>query len=224
MTDTPHPVSARPDTSARTALRRRLHDRLTQPLTRCLAVPGWVDRVLDRLADTGDAAPTAQRLVTAARAALPLSDAELDLALAGHPPIGERATGPGAGFSDREQAAITADADDQAAVAARLAAGNRAYERRYGHVFLIRAAGRSQREILAELERRLQLDPAGERAETERQLEEITLLRVASLAEAGSPAAPAPDAPAPGAPTPVTPAPEAPGVGDGAPRAGDGSR
>ena len=48
----------------------------------------------------------------------------------------------------------------------RLRAANAAYESRFGHVFLIRAAGRSSDEILAELQRRLDNDDAAERAET----------------------------------------------------------
>jgi 2-oxo-4-hydroxy-4-carboxy-5-ureidoimidazoline decarboxylase len=48
-------------------------------------------------------------------------------------------------------------------------------------VFLIRAAGRGPDEILAELTRRLDNDPAAERAETTAQLAEITRLRVQQL-------------------------------------------
>ena len=53
-----------------------------------------------------------------------------------------------AAFSAREQAAVAPSAE--------LVAGNIAYERRFGRVFLIRAAGRSGPEILAELRRRLE--------------------------------------------------------------------
>jgi 2-oxo-4-hydroxy-4-carboxy-5-ureidoimidazoline decarboxylase len=63
-------------------------------------------------------------------------------------------------------------------LAARLAAGNAAYERRFDHVFLIRAAGRSGEEILGELGRRLGNDDAVERAETVDNLREIALLRL----------------------------------------------
>ena len=64
--------------------------------------------------------------------------------------------------------------------AAELAAGNVAYEQRFDRVFLIRAAGRSADEILAELERRLENDDAAERDETVRQLREIAVLRLES--------------------------------------------
>ena len=49
-----------------------------------------------------------------------------------------------------------------AAVMAALAEGNREYEQRFGRVFLIRAAGRSSSEVLAELRRRLGNDDATE--------------------------------------------------------------
>ena len=65
-----------------------------------------------------------------------------------------------------------------AAVIAALAEGNREYEQRFDRVFLIRAAGRSSAEILAELRRRLGNDDETERAETVAQLREIALLRL----------------------------------------------
>ena len=62
--------------------------------------------------------------------------------------------------------------------AARLAAGNAAYEQRFGHVFLIRAAGRDAEDILVQLERRLRNDDETERAETVDNLRQIALLRL----------------------------------------------
>ncbi|WP_122261775.1 2-oxo-4-hydroxy-4-carboxy-5-ureidoimidazoline decarboxylase [Ornithinimicrobium cerasi] len=138
----------------------------------CLDVPRWVAEVLA-------GRPYGDRrglLATADLAARSLTDAEVDAALAGHPRIGER---PGEGHnveaSAREQAGV--DADD-AGTAARLAAGNAAYERRFDRVFLVRAAGRSAEEILAELERRLGNDDDTERAEVADTLRQIALLRL----------------------------------------------
>ena len=66
---------------------------------------------------------------------------ELHAALDRHPRIGERAgAGHDAEFSAREQGNV--DHGDDAVITA-LATGNRAYEERFGHVFLIRASGRS---------------------------------------------------------------------------------
>jgi len=100
-------------------------------------------------------------------------------ALDAHPRIGERG-GKSAEFSKQEQAGVgNAGQDVQAAIAA----GNAEYEERFGHVFLIRAAGRGPDEILAELTRRLGNDPATERAETTAQLAEITRLRVERMVD-----------------------------------------
>ena len=63
----------------------------------------------------------------------------------------------------------------------RLVEGNRAYEERFGHVFLIRAAGRTPEQMLAELRRRLGNDADAERAEATEQLAQITGLRVRGL-------------------------------------------
>ena len=66
----------------------------------------------------------------------------------------------------------------QAAHAERLREANAVYEQRFGHVFLIRAAGRNSAEILSELERRLHNDDATERVETVTALRDIALLRL----------------------------------------------
>ena len=105
---------------------------------------------------------------------------EVLAALAAHPRIGDRAAGDDteSRWSRREQSAVgTSDAATQDA----LRAGNAEYERRFGHVFLIRAADRSAEEMLAELNRRLGNDEAAERAEVTEQLAQITRLRVQSL-------------------------------------------
>jgi 2-oxo-4-hydroxy-4-carboxy-5-ureidoimidazoline decarboxylase len=72
-----------------------------------------------------------------------------------------------------------AGADD--ATRAALVDGNREYEERFGHVFLVRAAGRSPEEMLAELRRRLGNDEQAERAEVTEQLAQITAIRVRGL-------------------------------------------
>lgn len=59
-----------------------------------------------------------------------------------------------------------------------IATGNAAYERRFGRVFLIRAAGRSPEQILAALTARLGNDDATEDAVVAGELREIALLRL----------------------------------------------
>jgi 2-oxo-4-hydroxy-4-carboxy-5-ureidoimidazoline decarboxylase len=130
--------------------------------------------------------PDAAALVTSAGAvarALPWDD--VLLALAAHPRIGDRVAGTSAeaAASRREQSSM---ADAAAADRAALVEGNRAYEQRFDHVFLIRAAGRSAGEMLAELRRRLANDEATERAEVTEQLAQITELRVRALVDGGA--------------------------------------
>jgi 2-oxo-4-hydroxy-4-carboxy-5-ureidoimidazoline decarboxylase len=110
--------------------------------------------------------------------ALPWDD--VAMALAAHPRIGDRVAGTSveAESSRREQSSMD-DAD--AATRDALVEGNRAYEGRFDHVFLIRASDRSPEEMLAELRRRLDNDEEAERAEVTEQLAQITALRVRGL-------------------------------------------
>ncbi|HZB47694.1 MAG TPA: 2-oxo-4-hydroxy-4-carboxy-5-ureidoimidazoline decarboxylase [Mycobacteriales bacterium] len=147
-----------------------------QALRACNAAPRFAAEVA-----AGRPYADATALADAAhRVSAGLSWAEVEQALAAHPRIGERAAGDSAEAvaSRREQAAVGAAGE---VTRAALAAANRAYEERFGHVFLIRAAGRSPAGILAELHRRLDRDAAAERAETTAQLAEITRLRVEGL-------------------------------------------
>jgi 2-oxo-4-hydroxy-4-carboxy-5-ureidoimidazoline decarboxylase len=98
-------------------------------------------------------------------------------ALDGHPRIGEQG-GASAEFSRQEQAGMSGAAED---VRAAIAAGNRAYEDRFGHVFLISAAGRAPAEILAELERRLHNPPDVELRVAAEEHRRITRMRLAAL-------------------------------------------
>ncbi|MCU1410837.1 MAG: hypothetical protein JWR04_1544 [Rhodoglobus sp.] len=145
---------------------------LREGLTTALAVPRWVEDVASR-------APFAtldELLAVASAEASPLSPDEIDQAIAHHPRIGEKPVGQGASqeLSRSEQGASTEFADE-------IAAGNAAYERRFGRVFIIRAAGRSRREILDELTRRLALDDAIELQVVGEQLRDIALLRLEKL-------------------------------------------
>jgi 2-oxo-4-hydroxy-4-carboxy-5-ureidoimidazoline decarboxylase len=72
---------------------------------------------------------------------------------------------------------VVADEDVQR----RLQEGNRAYEQRFGRVFLIQAAARSAEEILASLQSRLSNDEDTERSIVADQLREIALLRLAGV-------------------------------------------
>jgi len=149
---------------------------LREGLPACLNVPRWVDEV----AGGGPYASLDELVDAAGLAATPLTADEVDQALADHPRIGERHAGSGASssFSAGEQAA---SASDDADLTARLAEGNRAYEERFGRIFLIRAAGRSRPEILAELERRLLLPPEDEVKVVASELRDIALRRIRQM-------------------------------------------
>ena len=113
-----------------------------------------------------------------------LDDAALGEALAGHPRIGDR---PDNAASQREQAGM-ADAD--AAIADRIRTGNIAYEKTFGHVYLVCASGRSPEELLAILESRLDNDPAYERGVVLGELAAINRLRLARLVDPPTATAP----------------------------------
>jgi 2-oxo-4-hydroxy-4-carboxy-5-ureidoimidazoline decarboxylase len=93
-----------------------------------------------------------------------------------HPRIGERATGGGWSAAEQSGAASASDQVRQA-----LADGNLAYERRFGHVFLICATGLSGQEMLAQLQARLGNDDEAERAVVREELLKITRLRMTKL-------------------------------------------
>lgn len=108
-----------------------------------------------------------------------LSPQDWDEAFRSHPRIGERhAAGPATvrslRWSEGEQSAAMSEADAME----KLTKGNRAYEEKFGRVFLVRAAGRGAGEILALLERRMRNTPVAELQEAAEQQREITHLRL----------------------------------------------
>ncbi|MGZ4490471.1 MAG: 2-oxo-4-hydroxy-4-carboxy-5-ureidoimidazoline decarboxylase [Nocardioidaceae bacterium] len=150
-------------------------DEVTAALLACCAVPGWAAAI----AEGRPYADAPALLARADQAARRLTPAEVDLALAAHPRIGERPAGadPEAAWSRQEQAAV--DRDDETARA--LAEGNRAYEDRFGRVYLVCASGRSGAELLADLRRRLGNDDATEAAVVADELRKIALLRLGKV-------------------------------------------
>jgi 2-oxo-4-hydroxy-4-carboxy-5-ureidoimidazoline decarboxylase len=151
-------------------------DRAVEALRACNAAPRFAASLV-AARPFGDVDTLVARAEEIARA-LPWD--EVAIALAAHPRIGDRVEGSTAeaAASRREQSSVS-DADD--AMRAALLAGNREYEARFDHVFLIRASGRSPEEMLAELRRRLGNDEQAERAEVTEQLAQITALRVKGL-------------------------------------------
>src|SRR2546430_5676962 len=111
-------------------------------LLACCAARRWADELLVRRPYHD--IQTLERVSDAIFAELTWDD--LEQGLAAHPRIGERATGTRreAAWARAEQSAVAGDADVQD----QLDHGNRAYEQRVGHVFLICATGLSAGAIL----------------------------------------------------------------------------
>ncbi|NKZ06006.1 2-oxo-4-hydroxy-4-carboxy-5-ureidoimidazoline decarboxylase [Actinomadura latina] len=110
---------------------------------------------------------------------------EVEEALAAHPRIGDRVRGDAreAGWSRGEQSGMDGAARE---LRDALVEGNRAYEERFGHVFLICASGRSALEMLADLRERLGNDVETEREAVRRELAAIVDLRLVKLAKEGA--------------------------------------
>ena len=67
---------------------------------------------------------------------------------------------------------------------AALAEENRRYEDRFGHVFLISAAGRTAADVLAALRQRMENDPATELEVAAEEQRKITRLRLERMLQA----------------------------------------
>ena len=152
-----------------TALRSEAIDALRP----CVDVLRWCEQVVDSRPFTNRDALVASALA----AALPFTSAEVTGALSHHPRIGQQPV-----RDDREAALARAEqagvdhTDD--AIATGLAIGNRAYEEKFGRVFLIRAAGRTGEHMLASLHERLRNTAATEDRTVAEQLREIAILRL----------------------------------------------
>ena len=150
---------------------------LTTALLACCDVPAWAEAlVMGR-----PYASLADLVAEADAAARHLSHEDIERALAAHPRIGERAQGEGtaSGWSRQEQSTVSRDERTQR----ELLEGNRAYEERFGRVFLICATGLGGDEILASLRHRLGNDDATEEAVVAEELRKIALLRLRKLVE-----------------------------------------
>ena len=98
-------------------------------------------------------------------------------AFTAHPRIGETG-GRAPASSNREQKGVMTAREETLAV---LAEGNRLYEERFGHVFLISAAGRSAEDVVAAIRQRIENDPATELQVAAEEQRKITHLRLKSM-------------------------------------------
>ena len=155
------------DQSALDRLNREEPAAAERDLLACCAARRWADEILARRPyhDLAQLRSVSEQVLRA------LAWTDVEQALAAHPRIGERAQGTTkeATWSRQEQAG--AENDD-------LTEGNRAYEDRFGHVFLIKATGLSGEEMLAALKNRLENDPEAEREVVREELRKIVDLRL----------------------------------------------
>jgi 2-oxo-4-hydroxy-4-carboxy-5-ureidoimidazoline decarboxylase len=145
-------------------------DRLAGLFQQCLAVERWARE----LADSRPYAGLDSLLTRADELSAGLTDEEIGHALGDHPRIGERVA-PGT-MPAAEQSGV-----DSVTLADRLLAANLAYERRFGHIYLVCASGRSGEELLADVAARLGNDPVTELAVVRRELGKIARLRLARM-------------------------------------------
>ena len=115
-------------------------------------------------------------LVAAFRTAADALDDGARLALLrAHPQLGARRPMADASVDEQRSVGLDRMGDD---VARRLAVGNADYVERHGFPFIIAVRGRTQSEILAELERRLARPTDEEAAEAFAQVQAIAELRI----------------------------------------------
>jgi 2-oxo-4-hydroxy-4-carboxy-5-ureidoimidazoline decarboxylase len=156
-------------------------EQLRTRLRSCCAAAAWVERIAAGRPYRSEAA----LLAASDRATAELDRAGLAEALAGHPRIGDttpapEADGRSAAWSRGEQAGVRGA---ETTLLDELAAANAAYERRFGHVYLVCAAGRDAAELLDVCRSRLRNDPATERGVVLAELARINRLRLSRLLE-----------------------------------------
>ncbi|HTM26704.1 MAG TPA: allantoicase [Vicinamibacterales bacterium] len=167
----------------RHAVLRQLNAMDAQELRRALAdfcgAPSWIDRMI---AARPFASPAAVLAASESAAAAESPDGWRE-AFRHHPRIGERvaeraqsAAAREASAAEQSIAASGSPADLQA-----LADANRAYEDRFGHVFIVCASGKTAPEILALLRERLKNDPDAELLVAAGEQRRITRLRLEKL-------------------------------------------
>ena len=148
-------------------------ERARGALGRCCGARHWVDGMLAARPFASDT----ELLAAAERVWWGLGRADWLEAFAAHPRIGARAEAM-TDWARREQAGANGAAE---ATLAALAQGNRTYEKRFGHLFLICATGRTADEMLGALRARLTNDPATELRVAAEEQAKITRLRLDRL-------------------------------------------
>ena len=137
-------------------------------LLACCGSREWTKRMMELQPFAG----AGELLEAADRVWRGLGPEDLLEAFAAHPRIGEKSADARAA---REQSGVEGAAED---TLARLAAGNRAYEQKFGYIYIVCASGKSAGEMLDILESRMKNDPAAELFNAAEQQRQITRLRL----------------------------------------------
>jgi OHCU decarboxylase len=154
-------------------LRRLGPDDRTRVLYGCCASRAWAQAVAAEL----DGCATADDLhALSERVWWEQPPSEWRAALDAHPRIGDRT--PEGSKEGREQGSM---ATAGPALREAIAEGNRAYERRFGMTYVVRAKGRNPAELLLLLRTRMDNDPETELRVAAEQQAEITRLRLADV-------------------------------------------
>jgi OHCU decarboxylase len=148
-------------------------------LLACCGSLSWAQR----MAAARPFVDVASLLATADRIWWELRPADWLEAFASHPRIGERKaatpqSSQAAAWSAQEQAGTQTSADE---IRAALAEANRAYEERFGYIYIVCATGKSSEEMLALCQQRLNNDYETElqiAAEEQRKITEIRLRKL----------------------------------------------
>jgi 2-oxo-4-hydroxy-4-carboxy-5-ureidoimidazoline decarboxylase len=150
-------------------------DSAASALLNCCASHRWAQEVVAHRSYV-----TAEEFSTSAdRVWAAMEEPDWMEAFRAHPRIGDRkpahATGQSSAWSQQEQSSTTT-AHQQ--VLADLAEGNRRYEELFGFTYIVCATGKSAKEMLAILQRRLKNDRNTELREAAEQQRQITQIRL----------------------------------------------
>jgi OHCU decarboxylase len=148
-------------------------------LLRCCGAARWAEQMSARLPFAGET----ELLADAVEVWQGLTREDWLEAFAAHPKIGDLEAlrlkfAPAAPWSAEEQGGVTGAPP---ATLQALAEGNRQYEARFGHIFIVCATGKSAGEMLALLRERLANTPEAELRVAAAEQEKITRLRLQRL-------------------------------------------
>lgn len=160
------------------------HPELEAALRACCGSNAWVRAMLDKRAHFAEL-DAVKKLAAEAWSALPAKD--WDEAFKAHPRIGEqKADRPQSavaqGWSGSEQSKVT---QAPARVLEELKAANKAYEDKFGRIYIVCATGKSAEEMLAIAKERMQSDPETELRRAAGEQQKITELRLEKLVIGG---------------------------------------